>query len=45
MSKGLKFAVYLVQMNLGRSTEELIEVLKPYKKELEAIACVNTSTN
>ncbi|MEG6613727.1 hypothetical protein V6C42_12805 [Pseudoclostridium thermosuccinogenes] len=40
MSKGLRFALYLVQKNLDKPTDKLIEILKPYKKELERLAGV-----
>ncbi len=40
MSKGLSFAIYLVQMNLDRTSEELLKILKHYIKELEELADV-----
>jgi hypothetical protein len=38
MSKGLKFAFHLIDKNINLPTNKLIQVLKPYTSELEAIA-------
>jgi hypothetical protein len=37
MSKGLKYAFYLIDKNINLPAENLLEILKPYKKELEAL--------
>jgi hypothetical protein len=34
MSKGLQYAIYLIEKNYQKSTDELEEILKPYKNEL-----------
>lgn len=40
MSKGLKFAFYLIDKNINLPTDKLLEILKSYIKELEALADV-----
>jgi hypothetical protein len=40
MSKGLQYAIYLISRNTHKSQDKLLEILKPYKKELEDLVNV-----
>jgi hypothetical protein len=40
MSKGLQYAIYLISRNTHLPQTKLLEILKPYKKELEDLANV-----
>jgi hypothetical protein len=37
MSKGLQYAFHLIDKNLCKTTDELINILKPYANEIKEI--------
>ena len=43
MSKGLQYAFYLIDKNHKLPTDKLLNILKPYKKELEVLVNVQVS--
>jgi len=42
MSKGLQYAIRIIQMNLDKPADELKDVLKHYISELEELANVGS---